>query len=268
VGPQDDVVDRRRDGSGALGVAVSSRFFAVGALCAFERATPERYRRRLCATRCTAPAALDALSSGEAPDAIVAALTRADEGRAHRQLHMIDAEGRIGQHTGGACIGWCGHLAGAGFSVAGNMLAGAAVIEETARRYRSYESDPADSATPFALRLIRALRAGEDAGGDKRGKQAAALLVYTTESYPVLDLRVDDHTEPLVELERLYEKAVSASRHSCHACRRTATTPASRTGARSRRESSNSRRRTGHQRRRADAQSARSQQPQRRLSHR
>src|SRR5204862_545970 len=79
------------------------------------------------------------------------------------------------------------------------------VIRETAGRYESLLSD---SSMPFALRLIRALRAGEDAGGDKRGKQAAALMVCTTEAYPALDLRVDDHAEPLVELERLYEKSL------------------------------------------------------------
>ena len=94
--------------------------------------------------------------------------------------------------------------AGEGFSVAGNMLAGAAVIDETAKAYA------ANAALPFPRRLIAALKAGEAAGGDKRGKQSAALLIYGEEEWPDLDLRVDDHTDPLAELERL--EAVSRER--------------------------------------------------------
>jgi uncharacterized Ntn-hydrolase superfamily protein len=136
------------------------------------------------------------------PADIVRALTGADEGRDHRQLHMIDSAGRIGAHTGAACIDWRGHLAGDGFSVAGNMLAGPRVLDDTAAAYA------ANGGLPFALRLLAAMDAGEAAGGDKRGKQAAALVVCTTESYPALDLRVDDHAEPLAELRRLYEKSL------------------------------------------------------------
>lgn len=115
---------------------------------------------------------------------------------------MIDAQGRVAAHTGSACIDWCGHLAGEGFSVAGNMLAGPQVIDATARSYR--KNYPMN----FAERLLSALEAGEAAGGDKRGKQAAALRIHTTEDYPFLDLRVDDHGEPVAELKRLYEKSL------------------------------------------------------------
>jgi uncharacterized Ntn-hydrolase superfamily protein len=89
-------------------------------------------------------------------------------------------------------------VAGAGYSVAGNMLAGPEVIGRTARAYEEA------CALPFAERLLAAMDAGEAAGGDKRGKQAAALLIHTTEDYPSLSLRVDDHAEPLAELRRLY----------------------------------------------------------------
>src|SRR5439155_11525406 len=126
-------------------------------------------------------------------------LTAADAGRDVRQFHVVDAAGRAAAHTGSKCIEWCGHVAGDGFSVAGNMLAGAPVVERCARAYED------NAALPFAERLIAAMEAGEAAGGDKRGKQAAALLVCTTEDYPFLDLRVDDHAEPLPELRRLYE---------------------------------------------------------------
>jgi uncharacterized Ntn-hydrolase superfamily protein len=131
---------------------------------------------------------------------VVKRLVAPDEGREHRQLHVIDAAGRIGQHTGAQCIGWAGAIVGEGFSVAGNMLANERVIAETARAFEWTKK-------PFAERLIAALEAGEAAGGDKRGKQSAALLVYSGEEYPELALRVDDHIEPLIELRRLYEKA-------------------------------------------------------------
>ena len=190
------------DRSGALGVVVASRFFAVGALCPFARSGVGALSTQALCNPLYGPPALDALARGESPQHTVAELTAADAGRDHRQLHVIDAAGNIGQHTGSACIDWAGHLHGERFSVAGNMLAGAQVIEETARRYL------AEADAPFALRLIRAMHAGEAAGGDKRGRQGAALLIHTTETYPALDLRVDDHADPLRELERLYEKSL------------------------------------------------------------
>jgi uncharacterized Ntn-hydrolase superfamily protein len=114
----------------------------------------------------------------------------------------MDQEGRFAGYTGAACIDWCGHRLGAGFSVAGNMLAGPQVVEETARAYEGH------ARLPFAERLIVALAAGEAAGGDKRGKQAAALLIHTTEPNAALDLRVDDHDAPIDELKRLYAKSL------------------------------------------------------------
>jgi uncharacterized Ntn-hydrolase superfamily protein len=115
---------------------------------------------------------------------------------------LIDTEGNIAAYTGVECIKWCGQITGDGFSVAGNMLAGPQVIEDTAQCY------DAGRELPFAERLIAAMEAGEAAGGDKRGKQAVALLICTTEAYPALDLRVDDHPDPLAELNRLYVKSL------------------------------------------------------------
>jgi len=114
-------------------------------------------------------------------------------------LHLIDALGRGAAHTGAACIEWCGHALRDGYSVAGNMLAGPQVIAATVETYAQH------AGLPFAERLIAALAAGEAAGGDKRGKQAAALLIYSGQDYPALDIRVDDHAEPIAELRRLYE---------------------------------------------------------------
>jgi uncharacterized Ntn-hydrolase superfamily protein len=187
-----------RDASGAFGVAVASRFFAVGALCPAARSGKGALSTQALMNPLYARAGLEALAQGASAEETVARLTSVDAGRESRQLHVVDANGRTAAHTGRACIEWCGHRAGTHYCVAGNMLAGPAVLDETARVFEK------ESSLPFAERLILAMRAGEAAGGDKRGKQAAALLIHTTEEYPFLDLRVDDHAEPLLELERLY----------------------------------------------------------------
>ena len=189
-----------RDESGAFGVAIATRFFAVGALCPHAESGVGALSTQALVNPYYGKHGLDLLRAGIPAPEVVRSLTAPDEGREHRQLHVIDAKGRIGQYTGAKCIEWCGALAGEGFSVAGNMLANEKVIPETARAFQ-------ESRKPFAERLIAALEAGEAAGGDKRGKQSAALLVYSGEQYPELSLRVDDHAEPLAELRRLYDKA-------------------------------------------------------------
>ena len=188
-----------RDATGAFGVAVASRFFAVGALCPAVRAGRGALSTQALINPLFARDGLALLDGGLSASAVIAELVAADPGRDARQVHAIDAAGRTAAHTGSACIGWCGHRAGDGYSLAGNMLAGPQVLDATAKSYEAHAH------LPFARRLIVAMQAGEDAGGDKRGKQAAALLIHTTESHPFLDLRVDDHAEPLAELARLYE---------------------------------------------------------------
>ncbi len=191
-----------RDASGAFGIAIASRFFAVGALCPRARSGVGAVATQALVNPMYARAALDALAIGMAPEQVIAQVTAPDAGQAHRQVHIIDAQGRTAAHTGASCIDWCGHTAGDDFSVAGNMLAGPQVIASMAEAYRAH------AALPFAERLIAALAAGDASGGDKRGKQAAALLIYTTEDYPALDIRVDDHPEPMEELQRLYRKSL------------------------------------------------------------
>ncbi|MCC6377385.1 MAG: DUF1028 domain-containing protein [Burkholderiales bacterium] len=191
-----------RDASGAFGIAIASRFFAVGALCPHAQSGAGALSTQALMNPLYGKPGLAMLASGKPAPEVVRALVADDEGRDHRQVHAIDAQGRVGAHTGAACLGWCGHLAGRGWSLAGNMLAGAEVLEASAFAYERLAS------LPFAERLLGALDAGEAAGGDKRGKQAAALLVVTTEDYPALTLRVDDHAEPLAELRRLHEKSL------------------------------------------------------------
>jgi uncharacterized Ntn-hydrolase superfamily protein len=187
--------------SGAFGVAIATRFFAVGALCPHAESGVGALSTQALVNPHYGAQGLKLLREGMPAESVVRRLIAPDEGREQRQLHVVDAAGRIGQHTGKSCIDWCGAIAGDGYSVAGNMLAGPQVIHETARAYEN------NLQLPLAERLIAALEAGEAAGGDKRGKQSAALLIHSTEAYPQLSLRVDDDAEPLAELKRLYEKA-------------------------------------------------------------
>jgi uncharacterized Ntn-hydrolase superfamily protein len=183
--------------TGQFGIAVATRFFAVGARVPFIAAGFGAVATQALVNPYYGIDGVKLLREGRSPQDIIAALTAADSGHAHRQLHIMDASGRIAAHTGADCVDWCGHLKGDNFSLAGNMLAGPRVLDDTAAAYR------ANAALPFARRLIAAMRAGEAAGGDKRGKQSAALLIYGEEEWSVLDLRVDDHADPLGEIERL-----------------------------------------------------------------
>jgi uncharacterized Ntn-hydrolase superfamily protein len=183
--------------TGQFGIAVATRFFAVGARVPFVAAGVGAIATQALVNPYYGIDGLKLLRDGKSPRDIVAALTAADSGHDHRQLHIMDATGRIAAFTGAACVDWCGDIKGDDFSLAGNMLAGPRVLDDTAAAWC------ANATLPLARRLIAAMRAGEAAGGDKRGKQSAALVIYGIEEWPELDLRVDDHTDPLGELERL-----------------------------------------------------------------
>lgn len=187
--------------TGAYGVAVTTKFFAVGALCPHGAARSGALATQALVNPLYGCDGIGLLAEGRNATEIVSVLTAADPGRETRQLHVIDREGRTAAHTGRECVGWCGHLTDEGVSVAGNMLAGPAVIEATLEDFKRRTD------LPFAERLMSALDAGQEQGGDKRGKQSAAIKIWRTEPYPVLDLRVDDHPEPLLELRRLYDVA-------------------------------------------------------------
>lgn len=187
----------RDKATGSFGIAVATKFFAAGARVPFIAAGVGAIATQALVNPFYGTKGLLLLRDGMTADAVVKTLIAGDDGRDHRQVHVINASGRVAAHTGAACIDWNGHLAGDGFSVAGNMLAGAQVLDATATAYIAGE------AAPFPRRLIAAMRAGEAAGGDKRGKQSAALLIYREDEWSDLDLRVDDHPQPLAELERL-----------------------------------------------------------------
>jgi uncharacterized Ntn-hydrolase superfamily protein len=187
----------RDNATGQIGIAVATRFFAVGARVPHIAPGIGGIATQALVNPYYGIDGVRLLREGRSPPEIVETLIAADNGRESRQLHVMDAEGRIAAHTGRDCVDWCGQLAGDNFSIAGNMLAGASVLDDTARAYIANEN------LPFAQRLIAAMRAGEQAGGDKRGKQSAALLIHESEEWSALDLRVDDHADPLAELERL-----------------------------------------------------------------
>jgi uncharacterized Ntn-hydrolase superfamily protein len=183
--------------TGEFGIAVATRFFAVGARVPYIAPGLGAIATQAMVNPYYGIDGVTLLRDGKSPRDIIASLTAADDGRESRQLHIMDADGRIAAHTGRECVDWCGHIEGESFSIAGNMLAGARVLDDTARAFT------ANKALPFAQRLIAAMLSGEAAGGDKRGKQSAALLMYGDNEWPTLDLRVDDHADPLCELGRL-----------------------------------------------------------------
>jgi uncharacterized Ntn-hydrolase superfamily protein len=187
----------RDESTGQFGIAVATRFFAVGARVPYIASGLGAIATQALVNPYYGIDGLKLLRQGKSPRQIIDTVIATDSGRASRQLHVMDARGRIASHTGAECVDWCGHREGDGFSIAGNMLTGARVLDDTAKAYTDA------SELPFAQRLIAAMFAGEAAGGDKRGKQSAALLICGQEEWSDLDLRVDDHADPLAELARL-----------------------------------------------------------------
>jgi len=187
----------RDPATGQFGIAVATRFFAVGARVPYIAAGFGAIATQAFVNPYYGIDGVKLLRDGLNAHDVLAALLATDDGRESRQIHIMDASGAIAAHTGRDCVDWCGHIAGSGFSIAGNMLAGADVLAETAKTFIANDS------LPFPRRLLAAMRGGEAAGGDKRGKQSAAVSVWTTEEYPAVSLRVDDHVDPLAELARL-----------------------------------------------------------------
>lgn len=185
--------------SGAFAVAVTTCALAVGASVPFLRRGVGAVATQSMTNRYLGPAALDAMARGLGPAAAIESALAGDEGRGLRQIHAIDSHGRAAQHTGANCVEWCGALDGEGWSLAGNMLAGPETLAVTR------DSFLAHGELPLPERMLRALRDGEAAGGDRRGRQSAAIQLVTTEDFPDLDLRVDDHPAPLDELTRLLQ---------------------------------------------------------------
>lgn len=187
--------------TGAYGVAVSTCAFAVGSKVPHGCGRVGAIATQAFTNPLYGIDGMRLLMEGRSAVEIVATLTAADEGRAHRQLHLIDRDGKTASYTGSACIDWCGAVDGPQVSVAGNMLSGPEVINETLKAYI------AGSGLDFDERLLVALEAGEKAGGDKRGRQSCAIKIWVGEPIASFDIRVDDHADPLGELRRLWRVA-------------------------------------------------------------
>jgi len=189
--------------TGELGVAVASRFFSVGSVVPYARAGIGAVATQASANTTYGERGLELLARGASPGEAVAILTRDDAGRAQRQVGIVDARGASATFSGGECNAWAGGRRGPNYAVQGNILAGEKVVAEMERAFLE------SAGKPLAERLYAALAAGDAAGGDSRGKQSAALLVvrehggYGGRSDRAIDLRVDDHAEPIVELGRL-----------------------------------------------------------------
>jgi uncharacterized Ntn-hydrolase superfamily protein len=183
--------------TGELGCALATCFFAAGARVPFVANGVGAIATQGLINPYYGIDGLRLLADGRRPEEVLALLTARDRGADHRQAHIVDVIGRSAAHTGEACLPWCGHLTDLGISVAGNMLKSESVLRNTLASYQAHAQ------LPFAARLVVAMRAGEAVGGDRRGKQSAGLVIFGAEEWSALDLRVDDHPNPLQELDRL-----------------------------------------------------------------
>jgi uncharacterized Ntn-hydrolase superfamily protein len=186
-----------------LGVAVQSKFIAVGAVVPWARAGVGAIATQSWANTTYGPEGLKLLKAGEEPKKVLAKLLAADKARERRQVGILDAKGRPATFTGKRCQPWAGGKTGQNYCVQGNILAGPQVVDAMAKAFEAARGD-------LGERMIAALSAGQRAGGDKRGKQSAALLIvrkgagYSGFNDRYRDLRVDDHAEPIKELLRIY----------------------------------------------------------------
>ncbi len=194
----------RDHASGSFGVAVQSKFLAVGAAVPFAAWDAGAIATQAWANTTYGPRGLEWLRSGMEASEVVRHLIADDPGRTHRQLGVVDLTGHASAHTGKECMDWAGHIVGDGFSCQGNILAGERVVAAMAEAFSV-------STAPFAYRLVAALEAGQAAGGDRRGQESAALLVvrkdggYSGFNDRAVDLRVDDHPSPIKELGRILD---------------------------------------------------------------
>jgi uncharacterized Ntn-hydrolase superfamily protein len=184
------------------GVAVASKFLAAGAVVPWARAKAGAIATQALANLSYGLEGLERLEKGSSAEEIVEAVTSADEGREHRQLGVVDSQGGAATYTGKECFEWAGGVTGDGFAAQGNILTGPDVVESMKEAFEAAEG-------PLADRMLQSLLAGDRTGGDRRGRQSAGILVvreggsYGGFTDRALDLRVDDHPDPVPELVRL-----------------------------------------------------------------
>jgi uncharacterized Ntn-hydrolase superfamily protein len=190
--------------AGEVGCAVQSKYFSVGSVVPWVRAGVGAVATQAAGVAAYGPQALAELERGAAPEEALQRVLEGDDGRERRQLGIVTAEGEAAAFTGAECLAWAGHRIGAGYAVQGNILAGEGVVVAMERAFE-------ETVGPLVHRLVAALEAGQEAGGDSRGQQSAAVVVervgaaeQTSEGIDrICDLRVEDHSAPIDELRRL-----------------------------------------------------------------
>jgi uncharacterized Ntn-hydrolase superfamily protein len=187
--------------TGMLGLAIASKYLGVGAVCSYTQTGVGAVATQAYGNPYLGIDGLELLGQGVAAEIALADLLTKDAGREKRQVIMIDRQGVTAAHTGQMAAPWAGHLAGEYCVAAGNILSGPEVIQQMVQSFENAVGEP------LSERLLKALEAGDRAGGDRRGKQAAHLQVVHDESWKYVDLRVDDHPEPVGELRRIFELA-------------------------------------------------------------
>jgi uncharacterized Ntn-hydrolase superfamily protein len=194
-------ITARCERTGQFGVAVSTKVPAVGTLCPYAKAKVGAVATQSFVNPYIGINGLRYLEEGLSANEVLARVLEEDPEPELRQVCIIDKQGRSAAFTGERCDTWNGHITGDNFAVAGNMLVGEETIQVMAKTFEETKE------LSLAERLLQALEAGQDAGGDKRGKQSAAILVVDEEEYPLVDLRVDEHEDPVNELRRVYTVA-------------------------------------------------------------
>ena len=202
-GPSTFSIVARDPTNGDMGIILQSKFPAVGAVVPWALAEVGAVASQAWANTSYGPRGIELMSGGKSASETLKVLLQDDDKADHRQVGIVDAKGRAVAHTGSECMDWAGHLVGEGYACQGNILAGEAVVKNMAEVYENTDGDLID-------KLFAVLRAGQAAGGDKRGMQSAAILVvregggYEGGNDRYVDVRVDDHPSPVEELERIF----------------------------------------------------------------
>ena len=186
----------------AWGIGVASKFLAVGHVVPWAKSDVGAIATQSFANTTYGPEGLKLLDEGKSPEEVIKILTNADEKQANRQVGIVDRDGNAATFTGEKCLPWCGGKTGKFYACQGNILAGPEVVDNMAKAYEESEAK-------FAWRIMAALEAADAAGGDIRGRQSAAILIvkdgagYGGYNDRMIDFRVDDHEQPIIELGRI-----------------------------------------------------------------
>jgi len=181
-----------------LGIATSSKALAAGAMVPYLRASVGAIASQSFVNPYLGIDGIELIEQGLPAERALERVIEDDRGRDVRQVGIVDKDARTAAYTGDKCVPWAGSVNGAGYVCLGNILAGEDVVKAMADAFEASQTEDLQE------RLLRGLEAGQEAGGDRRGRQSAGVMVVAQEEYPLVDLRVDDHTDPIPELRRVF----------------------------------------------------------------